>query len=81
MLGGGGGGDGGGGGLELVLLARNLALKLNAVPNYKYMFGPQSSLLRYLRTITMKHITKTSDENTPIQIYRKFHFQKLKIFM
>ena len=27
-------------GLKLVLLARNLTLKSDAVPNYKYMFSP-----------------------------------------
>ena len=35
-------GEGGMGvGLKLVLLMRNLAPNFDAVPNYKYMFGPR----------------------------------------
>ena len=59
-------------GKEPVLLERKLTLSSDAAPNYKYVFG------LYLWTTILKLIQHY--ENTPIQIYRKFHLQNLKIF-
>ena len=56
----------------------------NAVPSLKYIFSPFG--VRNIISEASQHKTyKWSQkgnhyENTPIQIYRKFHLQKLKIF-